>query len=133
MDHIELDSNHKRVLSGTIYLIEKLVNELEQEITSPPETIMVKKTGILDSDSQNRCFAVIDQVKAMIGKFSAKYDLQQEKFELQQLIDAKKAVMWEMLHETESRHLNKYGKFPEEIASEFDADIRDLLVLVEKL
>ncbi|HBB91040.1 MAG TPA: hypothetical protein DC042_04830 [Bacteroidales bacterium] len=133
MEPIELDSNHKRVLSGTIYLIEKLVNELEQELFSPPETIMVKKTGIPDTESQDRCLAVIGEVKAMIGNFSVKYGLEQEQFELQQLINAKKAVMWEMLHETESRHLAKYGVFPAEIVGEFDADIRKLLKLVEKL
>lgn len=133
MEHIELDSNHKRVLSGTIFLVEKIVNELEQEISSPPETIMMKKTGMLDALSQNRCLAAIAEVKAIITKFSLKYDLHQEQFELQQLIDAKKAVMWEILHETESKHMNKYGKFPEEIAGEFDTDIRNLLGLVEKL
>lgn len=125
-----LSDNHRRAVSASMYLIEKIVGELENELLGSGEKVMTKIPGTSDMKHYE---VIVKEIKSYICYMHDKYDLRPFSFSLSQVVNSRKSKMWEVLCDTKSEKLNNRGKFPSEYAKEFDADIDKLLKLTESL
>jgi len=133
MEKIHLSSNHKRSLSSSIYLIEKLVDEMETLLANQKtlETQKVKR-DIPDIEKANT-LKVIHEIKEAIKQMTEKYDLKKQVISESRFLDSRKTKIWEILHDSEAKRMDAFGKFPENLKDAYDADIEKLLDLVSKL
>ena len=76
---------------------------------------------------------IFREIKIQIRYLSDKYELRSTHFNLSQVINSKKAKMWEVLCDSKSMKLKGFGQFPPEYVLEFDSDIEKLLKLTERI
>lgn len=133
MDKMNLSDNHRRSLTSTIYMVEKIIAEIENELLNPTSLVLTKIASKKSEEDLDQIKLVLAEVKAFVGYMAIKYNLKPKKFELENILRAQKAKMWEMLCDSNSKGLRGFGKFPEEYATEFDKDIDDLQELIKKI
>jgi len=133
MNSIELGENHKRAFWSTVYIIEKLVTELEHELQHPVQRILIQTTRDYPDGYSSQLLSRIQEIKSCLASLASKYNLKEEENSLHQLVESKKSVMWEVLHDTAPGKLKRYGTFPAEHAPEFEADLNRLMMMIENL
>jgi len=128
-----LSDNHKRSVSSSMYLVEKLIDEIEYELHHYHGKVMTTiNDGTESTDLQN--FALlVQEIKSYIAFMADKYNLQPTQFNVSQFINSRKSKIWEILSNSKSRSLKGFGEFPPEYAQEFDSDIEKLLKLTERI
>jgi hypothetical protein len=132
MENISLSENHRRSVSASLYLIEKMINELEQELLFPHEMALYKVVRNSKMPDVQHYESVIGEIKSNIRELSDKYKLNTTEIHISQIINSKKSVMWEILCDTTSKRLKGYGEFPKENAEEFD-NLEVLQELIRKI
>lgn len=132
MNKITLSDNHKRALGSTMFIVEKLLLELELELNSSDKKVMGK---IIceeeDAEKLQHMISVIQEIKSYIKYLADKYSLLPSYYNLSQVVNSRKSKMWEVLCDTKSTKMKGRGVFPNEYAQEFDTDIDKLLILIE--
>ena len=113
-----------------MYLIEKIVGELENELLGSGDKVMTMIPGTSDMEHYE---VIVKEIKSYIRYMNDKYGLRPSSFSLSQVVNSRKSKMWEVLCDTKSEKLNNRGKFSSEYAQEFNADIEKLLKLTESL
>ena len=133
MEQIDLSANHRRSVSASIYIVEKLINEIESNILNTGTSVM----SIMDKDIPDQkvksILAAIPEIKKHIAHLQKKYRLTNESYSQHSFIQSRKTKIWVVLSDTISRKLKGYGIFPQEYASEFDQDIETLQSLIDRL
>lgn len=133
MEKKNLTDKHLRSVSSSIYIIEKMVTDIERVINYP-ETGILSKTvndiGNIDIDHYNNA---IGKIKDEIKVIAEKYHLRTEEIMLSRLINSRKAKIWETITDTTSRKMKGYSEFPKELAAEFDTDIARLKEVLDEL
>jgi hypothetical protein len=114
-------------------MVEKIIAEIENELLNPTSLVLTKIASKKSEEDLDQIKLVLAEVKAFVGYMAIKYNLKPKKFELENILRAQKAKMWEMLCDSNSKGLRGFGKFPEEYATEFDKDIDDLQELIKKI
>ena len=133
MDKIVLSENHRRSVSSSIHIIEKMLLEIERVISAPDNGVLLKTVNdVPDIDEEHYAIA-IKNIKSEIKYISVKYSLRTEEIKMSRLINSRKAKMWETVTDTTSKKLKGYKEFPKENAEEFDADIAKLKQLIDLL
>ena len=133
MDKISLSETHRRSISASLCVVERIVYELEYKLKFQEEMTMNKVLNNMGEMDMQHYDSLINKIKAYICSLYIKYDLTPTEIYLSSEINSKKARMWEILCETNSKGLKGYGKFPEEYAQEFDSDIDVLQKLIHKI
>ena len=132
MKRITLSENHSRALRASVYVVEKLITELEQELTCADDRTM-EKIITDDDETMKRMISVIQEIKSYIRYMAEKYALHPSSYSLSQIVNSRKTKIWEVLCDTKSAKMRSRGVFPKEYAQEFDADIEGLLKLTESI
>jgi hypothetical protein len=133
MNIIILSENHRRSVSSSINIIEKMLTDIENAISMPDSGILYRTINdIPDLDSSHYSEA-IGNIKSEIKVISEKYNLRTEEIKLSRVINSRKAKMWETVTDTSSRKLKGFKEFPKEIADEFDTDISRLKKAIDAL
>lgn len=133
MNKKSLNDKHLRSVSSSIYIIEKMVTDIERVINYPETGILTKTVndiGNIDIDLYN---AAIGRIKEEIKLIAEKYQLKTEEIKLSRLINSRKAKIWETITDTTSRKMKGYSEFPAELAAEFDTDIARLKEVLDEL
>lgn len=135
MERINLSDNHRRSVSSSIYIIEKLIIELERELVHSGDPVMSKLIIDKAEPEIQHYISVINKIKSYIHYLLNKYDLQlsSANVALTWHINVLKSRMWEILCDTTSKGLKGYGVFPKEYAKEFDDDIDKLQKLIASI
>jgi len=133
MKNIQLSDNHRRSLSSSIYLIEKMIVELEHDLNYPNDTVMSKISIETEDIDPEHFKQIIPELKDYIIFLYHKYNLTPKTLRFNQLLNARRAKMWEILCNTTSKGMKGYGKFPAEHIVEYDSDIEKLIGLVQRL
>lgn len=133
MENIQLSDNHRRSLSSSIYLIEKMILELEHDLNHPANSVMSKILLEPEDINHEHYEKIIIEVKTYIQYLHRKYNLTPKTLRFGQLLNARRAKMWEILCNTTSKGMKGYGKFPPEHVSEYDSDVEKLIGLIQKL
>ena len=133
MDKIQLQPNHKRSFSSTLYLLEKKTTEIRDVLTSEKEFSMQEVKRDLSERKKQAVLQAVDEIEKEIARLAKKYQLTKHEMVESYFLNSRKSKAWEILNDSVSRRMNGFGEFPPEIAREFDADIEQLLRLVSKL
>lgn len=116
-----------------MYLIEKLIDELENELLQFNEKIMKNIVNENETIDLQHYTLIFQEIKSYLRLMVDKYNLPPSHFNLAQVINSRKSKMWEVLCNTKTKQLKGFGEFPIEYAQEFDSDIDNLLKLTESI
>lgn len=130
---ITLTDNHRRSVSSSMHIIEKMAIEIEKTIANPDTGFLSKTINDMPGIDVAHYASVIGTIKSEIKYISEKYNLRTEEIKMSRLINSRKAKMWETVNDTFSRKLKGYKEFPREFAEEFDADVVKLKELIDSL
>ena len=133
MAKIDLPENHKRSISSSLYLVEQLADEIRDALNGEGKKVM---SSLKRDESEKDKSEILDTLTLISEKLKIldeKYILNKQNLVQSRVITSRKTKMWEVLSNTKPKHLKGFGEFPEELRSEFEADLEDLLNLVEKL
>ncbi len=133
MKTVELQPNHRRSFSSTLYLLEKMIAEVREVLSSGPEGRMQKVTKDLSESKKEAVFKALSLLENEIGRLADKYQLTPQEMVESHFLNSRKSKAWEILNDSLSKRMSGFGEFPPEIAEEFDKDIEGLLKLVSKL
>jgi neutral trehalase len=128
-----LSDNHRRSVSSSMHIIEKMLLEIEKVISSPDKGVLSKVVNDMPDLDAEHYTEAIAKIKKELNSISAKYNLRTEEIMMSRLVNSRKAKMWETINDTFSRKLKGYKEFPKETAEEFDSDISRLRKLIEEL
>lgn len=132
-DKRSLPENHLRSVSSSMYLIEKLLLDIQHVFLENGSLRMLETTGKITPEKREVLLQTIKQISLALNQFADKYQLTKQTLSQGQIINSRKAKMWEILNNTTSDSLKGFGTFPPELKDEFDADLHHLLQLVEKI
>ena len=133
MKTIDLKPNHRRSFASTLYLLEKMVLEIREVLSSESDLRMQKVTKDLSERKKEEVFRALELLELEIGRLADKYQLPPQEMVESHFLNSRKSKAWEILNDSLSKRMNGFGEFPPELAREFDADIEGLLQLVAKL
>lgn len=133
MDKIDLPANHRRSFSSTLFLLEKMTEEIRETLLSEKKLRMQKVDKDLDEVKKESVMKVLDALEAEIARLADKYQLPPQELVESHFLNARKSKAWEILNDSFSKRMSGFGKFPPELAKTFDADIENLLKLVNRL
>jgi hypothetical protein len=133
MEKIVLSENHRRSISSSMLIIERMMMDIERALLNPSDGVMSRTVIDIPDLNTDHFITVLKEMTKEIDYLAVKYNLKTEEVKLSRMINSRKAKMWETIKDTSSRKLKGYGKFPVEFAEEFDKDIKNLLKLIETL
>lgn len=133
MIKIVLSENHRRSVSSSMHIIEKMLIEIERTISNPDSGYLSRTVNDLPGIDMAHYSLAIAGIRSEIKHISEKYNLRTEEIKMSRIINSRKSKMWETVIDTTSRKLKGYKEFPKEIAAEFDADIAKLKDLIDSL
>lgn len=133
MKKIALSENHRRSVSSSIHIIEKMLIEIENVMAHPDNGQMIKTLNDMPDLDKTHFKSAISNIKTEIKYISEKYSLKPEEIKMSRLINSRKAKMWETVTDTNSRKLKGFKEFPKELAEEFDRDIARLKLSIDAL
>jgi hypothetical protein len=133
MSKVQLGPNHKRSASSSVFLIEKLLVEIEDSISRMHDRIMTE----FDADESQLKIAelksTIAAIRERLALFAEKYGLDKQVVVQSRFIRSRKTKIWEILGNTRPERLKGFGEFPSEVKDEFESDLDELINLVDKL
>jgi hypothetical protein len=133
MNKVVLSENHRRSISSSMLIVEKMMMDIEKVVFNPSEGVISRTLNDISDLNPEHYTSVISDLKKQIACLVEKYNLRTEEVKLSKILSSRKAKMWETITDTTSRKLKGYSKFPVELAEEFDRDINKLLKLIETL
>lgn len=133
MKKVHLLPNHKRSMSSSIHLIDRLIDEVEVLMTNHKTLATQKVDRDLPDDEKETALKAIQEIKVEVKRLTEKYDLKKQVISESRFLDSRKTKAWEILHNSEAKQMDAFGKFPENIRDDYNADIERLLGLVNKL
>jgi hypothetical protein len=133
MDKKILSDNHRRSVSSSMHIIEKMLLEIEKTINFPDTGVLSKVVDDMPDIDRDHYSEAIGNIKVQLEFISEKYNLRKEEILMSRLVNSRKAKMWETITDTTSRKLKGYKEFPKELAAEFDEDISLLKKAIDEL
>ncbi len=133
MEKINLKPNHRRSFSSSMYLLEKLMKEIKDELSGKEPIRMQTIKQDLSEGEKKAVLQAVSDVEQEIARLADKYQLTRQELVESHFLNSRKSKAWEILNDSLSKRMNGFGEFPPELAKEFDDDIDRLLKLVSKL
>lgn len=133
MEKILLPDNHRRSVSSSLYIVEKLLDEIAQALTHPDDGIMYKMEVDVDPRQNQHIIGYISEAKKLIHQLYLKYELNPQHTLLSRFIESRKSKIWEILSGTNARGMKGYGPFPAGYAETFDSDIEQLIQIIDNV
>ena len=130
---ILLLENHRRSLTSTLMIVEKLLIEIEDSMVSQYKTCCFEIKNDIDGDIINQNLKVIEEARKQICNLAQKYNTDKKFQSLQRVVDVKKTKIWEILCDSKSKKQKGFGEFPQKLVKEFDKDIDELMATAEKI
>jgi hypothetical protein len=132
-DNIILTDNHKRSLSSTLMVAEKMLIEIKDLMADSSQTCCYELNKDVNKSIIEQNLKIIEEALALICVLKEKYNTEKTIQSLQRVIDAKKTKIWETLHNSKSRRIKGFGEFPQKAVKEYDNDIDKLMAIAEKI
>jgi len=133
MEKINLKPNHRRSFSSSMYLLEKLMEEIKDELSAKEPIRMQAIKKDLSEEKKKAVLKAVDEIEQEIARLADKYQLSKQELVESHFLNSRKSKAWEILNDSLSKRMNGFGEFPPDLAKEFDNDIDHLLKLVSKL
>lgn len=134
MEHIPLSENHRRSISASILMIEKLILEIETVLVHPSVGVLYNAMKDIETRAEyDETVLLVGEIKEFVSLLKEKYQLTPDITRLRWFIEVRKTKIWEILGNIRSGKMKRYGTFPAEYVAEFDKDMGKLQALTEKL
>ena len=130
---ISLQENHRRSLTSTLLIVEQLLIEIEDLMTSQYKTCCFEIKNDIGNDIINQNLKVIKDARNHICNLADKYSTDMHTQSLQRIIDVKKTKIWEILCDSKAKKLKEFGVFPQNLVKEYDSDINELMAIADKI
>ena len=129
-----LSSNHKHNLIATLLVTEEMIDELSCIISSKENTITYKIEKDLSEEEIINLKESIKKLKKKLKEIVKKHNLDIQQKRLRKIVNTLQVFCRIDLRETFSAKLIGSGRFtPEEKPEEFDADLKELMVIINNL
>lgn len=132
-DRIILTTNHKRSLSSTLFVVERLLVDIRELMGDLKETCCYELENDIDNETIENNQQVLKEALSLICSLKEKYNTDKTVQSLQRIVDAKKTKIWETLHNSKSRRMKGFGEFPQKLIKEYDEDLDHLISITEKI
>lgn len=133
MPDIILSNNHLRALSSTMFLIEKMLGEMEEIILSHTKSNTLLEVDYdLSSNDEKKILEDIALFRTEIFHLNEKYKLRKQHIVESHFINSRKTKIWELLHDSNVKRMNAYGQFPDSMVKEYEKDLNALIDLLDK-
>ena len=132
-NRILLTDNHKRSLSSTFMIVERLLVDLADAMVNSTQTCCYELKKDIDIATIEQNQKAIKEALSLICSLKEKYDTEKTVQSLKRIVDAKKTKIWETLHNSKSRRMKGFGEFPQKQGKEYDEDIDQLMAIAEKI
>ncbi|MBN2175228.1 MAG: hypothetical protein JW731_13925 [Bacteroidales bacterium] len=130
---ISLSANHLRSVSVTMYLIEKSIIETEELLLNKSKGVCFEVINDLQEYEVQMMLEKISGLKKLINNLATKYQLKKNTSFTSRILQAKYSRMWEILGDTFSKRLKGFGELPDDVASELDSDLNQMMEIIEQL
>jgi hypothetical protein len=101
---ISLQENHRRSLSSTLMVVEQLLIEIEDLMTSEYKTCCLEIKNDVENEIKKHNLKVIQEARKQICNLAEKYGTDMHTQSLQRIIDVKKTKMWEILCDSKAKN-----------------------------
>ena len=131
---IPLGDNHRRGISTTFRLLDKLLCEIEEYARGREvRSIFYREKNTLSADQKKGLLAEIKQMRDLMQEVKGGLGLDAEVENVAARIWGHSSGFWEILVETTSRHLRRYGMPPAELAEYLDPRMEKLIAHLTSL
>ena len=130
---ISLLENHRRSLTSTLMIVEQLLIEIEDLMTSQYKTCCFEIKNDIGNEIINQNLKVIKDARNHVCNLADKYSTDMHTQSLQRIVDVKKTKMWEILCDSKAKKLKGFGDFPQKLVKEYDRDIDELMAIADKI
>jgi len=110
-----LNANHIRVISGTLRLIEKDIDEIEMYIKSAPRGRLYETINDLTDEQEERVLKLIKSLRDCINEFADMLNLKPDTVNLSRIIRGRLSIHWANACDMEPKKLKAYGVFEPDI------------------
>ena len=133
MTKIILPENHKRSVSSSFFLVEKLAHEIEAILDRGNTANFTNFNADIPLSRRQELSKQLEKIRDYLTFLENKYELSRQVVVESRHIAARKSKMWEVLSNTRPKHLKGFGQFPPALEPGFEQDLDGLIELVEKL
>jgi hypothetical protein len=129
-----LTDNHRRVITSGMLIVDaaavRMLDLLEDR--NSPAAMKTVEGSVTESEREHVKASLL-QLQALIASFVRKYDLQPSKKNLRRILASDVSQIWVTLEDCRPSRIRGYGAMPISSAEPLDADLRELLLVANRL
>lgn len=130
----DLSENHRRAISTAAVLLDEMLCEFEECARGRERRgVLYHERNRLTSRQRARLLAEIEQARVVLRELKEALDLQAVEEDVRQRIWAAASTFWEVLVETETKRLRRYGEMPPGLAECLDPRMEALIERLQTL
>lgn len=131
---IPLGDNHRRGIVAALLLFDRIICEIEEYAYGREvRSVLYVECNTLSEDQKNRLLAEIAQIRRLLQELKDGLGLEAQAEDVGRKIWGQGATFWEVLVETKSPRLKRYGPVPKGLAEYLDPRIDDLTASLQNL
>jgi hypothetical protein len=124
----DLSESHKRSIGTACLLLDEMLCEFEQFARGREvRSVFYVERNRLSPRQKERLLAEIQRVRDVLRELKETLGLRVEPQDIVQRVWGSSSAFWEVLVETESKHLRRYGKMPQDFGQYLDPRVETLI------
>ena len=124
----DLSGNHKRAIATTVALLDDMLCGFEQIARGYEcHSVMYRERNTLSDSQRKKLLAEITRMREIMLELKGSLSLDGKFEDLSAKIWGSSSAFWEVLVETECKHLKRYGDLPPGFAEYLDPMVRRLV------
>jgi len=130
----EFNSNHKRVLSSTVKIVDEELRSLKQLLeknNSDSKINFVEKS--FDNKTSKKMMLILDSLLKMNSEMYDDLGLKRQQLTERQIVSSKVSYLWTILSDSHSKRLKAFGEISEDSAKKIDKYLDKMLIEIEKI
>jgi hypothetical protein len=131
---ISLSDNHRRGIGTALFVLDRMLCEVEEYARGrEASSVFYVEQNALSADQKEGLLAEIARMRDALQEIKDGLGLEMEAEDVGRRIWGESSTLWEILVETKSRFLKRYGPPPEELGAYLDPRIDAVLEYLRNL
>ncbi len=126
-NQINLSPNHKRVITTTVRLVEKELDEIESLISNNNKLVSSEVKILLTKQQKRKISLIMEECREANEKMFYEFNLRKEITTDRQIINSKVNYLITVLLDSTSERLKGYGKLDKNSATLVDENFQNLI------
>jgi len=130
----EFNSNHKRVLSSTVKIVDEELRAIKQLLgknNSDSKINFVEKS--FDNKTSKEMMLILDSLLKMNSEMYDDLGLKRQQLTERQIVYSKISYLWTILSDSHSKRLQAFGNIGDDSAKKIDEYLDKMLIEIEKI